>query len=252
MSMTTSTNSYDFVVVGAGTAGSVIASRLTEDPGTRVLLLEAGGATPPPASAAPPVWPTMIGTSVDWGDSTTVQSATGSSVRLVRGRGIGGSPATNGMMFVRGHRASYAAWENVGVKSWGFDDLLHYFKRSETVVGGDPALMVPALSRPNLDFVADALVHQLRIENGRCTGLEYSTSTATSISVAYSGEVMLTAGTIGSAQLLMLSGIDPQAHLRDVGVEGRVGPARRRGKPARPRHGTGGVQIHTADAADPR
>jgi choline dehydrogenase len=280
--MSTSQNSYDFVVVGAGTAGSVIASRLTEDPSARVLLLEAGSATPLPASATPQVWPTMIGTSADWGDSTTVQTATGSAVRLVRGRGIGGSSATNGMMFVRGHRASYAAWENVGAKSWGFDDLLPYFKRSETAVGGDPALrgdsgpmrvaavdplhpviaaglnaavqcgyrrandisgglelgfgptfqniaggkrlsaadayLVPSLTRPNLEFVADAIVQRLRLENGRCTGVEYSIADGTSISVACSGEVVLAAGTIGSAQLLMLSGVGPQAHLRDVGV----------------------------------
>jgi choline dehydrogenase len=281
--MTTPSNVYDFVIVGAGTAGSVLANRLSEDPSARVLLLEAGSATPPPASAIPAVWATLIGTSVDWGDWTTAQSATGSSVRFVRGRGIGGSSAINGLMFVRGHRASYAAWENVGAKSWGFDDLLPYFKRSETVVGGDPtvrgdagpmrvgpidplhpvikagldaaaecgyrraddisgglevgfgpcfqtivdgrrlsaadAYLLPALSRPNLDFVADTMVHRIRIDNGRCTGVEYSTGTGGSISVACSGEVVLAAGTIGSPQLLMLSGIGPQAHLRDVGVE---------------------------------
>lgn len=275
-------NSYDFIVVGAGTAGSVIASRLSEEPAARVLLLEAGSATPLPASAVPPLWPSMIGTSADWGDSTTVQSATGSSIRLVRGRGVGGSSAINAMMFLRGHRASYAAWENVGVTSWGYDDLLPYFKRSETVVGGDPSLrgdsgpmrvaeidplhpviaagldaavqcgyrrandigggleigfgpshqnivegkrlsaadayLLPSLSRPNLEFAADVIVHRLRIENGRCTGAEYSTADGTSISVACSGEVVLTAGTIGSAQLLMLSGVGPQQHLRDVGV----------------------------------
>jgi choline dehydrogenase len=280
---TTSSNTYDFIVVGAGTAGCVIASRLTADPSTRVLLLEAGSATPPPASAHPPLWPTMIGSSADWGESTTVQAATGSAVRLVRGRGIGGSSATNGMIFVRGHRSSYAAWENVGTKSWAFDDLLPYFKRSETAVGGDPALrgnngpmrvatidpphpviaagleaaaqcgyrkandiggglevgfgaayhtilhdkrlsaadayLVPAMGRANLDFVADATVQRLRIENGRCTGIEYSTANAPSISVAHASEVVLTAGTIGSAQLLMLSGIGPLAHLRDVGVD---------------------------------
>jgi choline dehydrogenase len=277
-----SSDAYDFIVIGAGAAGSVIASRLSEDPSTRVLLLEAGSATPPPASAIPQLWPTMIGGPADWGDSTTVQSATGSSVRLVRGRGIGGSSVTNGLMFIRGHRTSYAAWENVGAKSWGYDDLLPYFKRSETAVGGDPALrgdngpmriaevdplhpviaagliaavesgyrrakdisgglevgfgptfqniadgkrlsaadayLSPALTRPNLEFVADATVHRLRIQNGRCTGVEYSAADAKSISVACADEVVLAAGTIGSAELLMLSGVGPQQHLRDVGV----------------------------------
>jgi choline dehydrogenase len=80
------------------------------------------------------------------------------------------------------------------------------------------AYLLPALSRPNLEFVAGATVHRLRIENGRCTGVEYSAAGTTSISVACSGEVVLAAGTIGSAQLLMLSGVGPQQHLRDVGV----------------------------------
>lgn len=273
---------YDVVVVGAGTAGCVLAGRLSEQSGTRVLLLEAGGATAPPESTSPHLWPTMIGGPADWGDSTTVQTATGSAVRIVRGRGVGGSSATNGLMFVRGHRSSYADWGDVGAKNWGYDDLLRYFKRSETAVGGDPALrgdsgplritqtdplhpvavagldaaaqcgyrratdisagceigfgptfnniaggkrqsaadayLSPALCRPNLDVVFDATVHRLRIEHGRCSGVEYSTGDTTVTSVACSGEVLLAAGAIGSPQLLMLSGIGPAQHLRDVGV----------------------------------
>ncbi|OBJ53731.1 GMC family oxidoreductase [Mycobacterium sp. 1423905.2] len=278
--MTTLT--YDFIVVGAGTAGCVLASRLSEDASISVLLLEAGGATPLPASAVPRLWPTMIGSSQDWGDWTTVQSATGLAERLVRGRGVGGSSAINGMMFVRGHRASYAAWERVGAKSWGFDDLLPYFKRSEAAVGGDPALrghngpmrvapidplhpvaaasldaaqecgyrravdvgagleigfgptlnsiadgkrlsaadayLLPAMCRPNLTVVPDAMVHRIRIENGRCTGVEFTVAHNKLMTLTRCGEVVLTAGAIGSPQLLMLSGVGPHVHLRRIGV----------------------------------
>jgi choline dehydrogenase len=275
-------NLYDFIVVGAGTAGCVLASRLSEDADVSVLLLEAGSATPLPASAVPSLWPTLIGSSSDWGDWTVAQSVNGLQARMSRGRGIGGSSAINGMMFVRGHRASYSAWASVGAESWGFHDLLPYFMRSETAVGGDPALrgqngpmevavieplhpvpaaaldaaiecgyrkatdisagnevgfgptfnniiggrrqsaadayLLPALSRPNLRFVSEAMVHRLRIEKGRCTGVEFSTAQEKSVTAAGCGEVLLAAGTIGSAQLLMLSGVGPSAHLRDGGV----------------------------------
>ncbi|MFE2546354.1 GMC oxidoreductase [Actinacidiphila glaucinigra] len=107
---------YDYVVVGAGTAGSVLAARLSEDGGARVLLLEAGGSEVPAEMPVPPAWPRLLGTSSDWGDRTTGQGPTGTPVALARGRGPGGSSAINAMVFTRGHRSSYDAWAAGGAK----------------------------------------------------------------------------------------------------------------------------------------
>ena len=138
--VTSNLASYDFVVVGAGTAGCVAASRLSENSSARVLLLEAGSAQPLEAMALPPAWPTLMQSSASWGDRTVQQRATQTTTGLARGRGLGGSSAINGMIFARGHRSSYDAWAAAGAKGWGFDDLLPYFKRSENTTGRDPAL----------------------------------------------------------------------------------------------------------------
>ncbi|MGW3245755.1 GMC oxidoreductase [Streptomyces sp. NPDC001070] len=89
---------YDYVVVGAGTAGSVLAARLSEDDGARVLLLEAGSSEVPDVMPVPPAWPLLLGTSYNWGERTTEQASTGTSVPLARGRGLGGSSAVNAMV----------------------------------------------------------------------------------------------------------------------------------------------------------
>ena len=131
--------SHDFVVVGAGTAGCVLASRLSEDSGAKVLLLEAGPAYGPQAVSVPPAWPTLIGSEVDWGYATVAQPGLAcSAIPYPRGRMLGGSSSINAMMHLRAHRSTYDDWEAAGATGWGYDHLLPYFRRSESTQGRDP------------------------------------------------------------------------------------------------------------------
>jgi choline dehydrogenase len=274
-------NSHDVIVVGGGTAGSVLAARLTERGGLRVLLIEAGSAAPLPDMAVPPAWPGLTRSAASWGDLTVPQGPAGSVTPLPRGRGLGGGSSINAMLFTRGHHSSYQRWADTGAKTWQFDDLLPYFKRIENAVDRDPALrglggpltvgpaepvnpvlaaaldaaiatgqrrandisggleegfgpvdlnivgghrqsaadayLRPVRDRSNLTVVSDALVHRLVIENGRATGVEYSVGCR--LDSASAAEIVVTAGAIGSAQLLMLSGVGPAEHLQEHGIE---------------------------------
>jgi len=131
-------NGYDYVVVGAGTAGCVLAARLSENPAARILLLEAGGSGPQDLIRRPAAWPRLVGGAADWGSVTTPQADAGPRP-YPRGRVLGGSGAINAMAHLRGHRGVYDAWAASGAPGWSHADLLPYFKRSEHAEGRDPS-----------------------------------------------------------------------------------------------------------------
>ncbi|MGI5502342.1 GMC family oxidoreductase [Lentzea sp. CA-135723] len=272
---------YDYIVLGSGSAGCVLAARLSENPRTRVLLVERGGVMSA-VTGIPAAWPTLFDSAESWPGDTVAQEATGTAVRWPRGRGLGGSSGINGMVFIRGHVSSYDQWAELGAKGWAYDDLLPFFRkaesasRSESALRGDSGPMIvapsspghpiaraglaaaeelgypvaadissgveagfgmpdtnivngerqsamdaylaPALNRENLDVVTDALVHRVIVHEGRAVGVEFSVGTEL-FEVACAEEIVLTAGTIGSAEILLRSGIGPMQQLEDLGIE---------------------------------
>jgi pyridoxine 4-oxidase len=125
--------SFDFVIVGAGTAGCVLAARLSEDPDLQIALIEAGGPAADPAIRDPLQWPRLQGSAIDWAFATVPQPHTaGRTHAWPRGRVIGGSTALNAMAHVRGHPSDFDGWAADGCAGWGYRDLLPYFIRSET------------------------------------------------------------------------------------------------------------------------
>jgi choline dehydrogenase len=279
---------YDYVVVGGGTAGCVLAARLSQDPAVRVVLLEAGASDGPAgmSSPNPAAAISLQGTAVDWAYATTAQPGTDGAVhRWPRGRVLGGSSSINAMMHVRGHRSGYDAWAAQGAAGWDYESLLPFLKRSERTRGRDSrvrgtagpmriedeppasplaqaayqaaveagyaespdgngvqaegvswgetnvvagrrqsaadAYLRPVLSRPNLTVLTGAQARRLLLDGSRCHGVEYAGADGTA-AVHASREVVLSAGVIGSPQLLMLSGIGPAAHLAGLGLEVRA------------------------------
>lgn len=274
---------YDTIIVGAGSAGCVLANRLSADPARRVLLLEAGRAAPL-ASDIPSDWVTMFNTSVDWGYYTEPQEGCrGRRVFWPRGKMIGGSGAINAMIYIRGLPSDYDGWEKAGCPGWGWKDVLPGFIASEgnadfpdhpmhgangpLYVGNapfvDPAELLwleacksaglkhnpdfngaeqegagffqfvikngerfgtgksylrPALERQNLTVQTGVLVTRILIEHGRAIGVEYLENGRPRTALAGS-EVVMSAGAIGTAQQLLLSGVGPADELSAVGVK---------------------------------
>ncbi|KAG7165721.1 Glucose dehydrogenase [FAD quinone]-like 9 [Homarus americanus] len=254
---------YDFVIIGGGSAGGVLASRLSEIGDWQILLLEAGG-TPPPESYVPGFNQLLILGDADWKFYTTKQKNsfngfTDNRIPYPRGKTIGGCSVLNSMFYVRGNRRDFDNWEAMGNPGWGYRDVLRYFKKFEDYRGKvtketasfhgfggpqtienkrwrtkvsdgflkagkqlgyrivDPSDPDQIASRPNLHVVLNAHVTQIVFENKRAVGVRFQ-HRGKSKAVFAKREVILSAGAIGSPQLLMLSGVGPANHLRYHGI----------------------------------
>ncbi|PHQ61487.1 MAG: glucose-methanol-choline oxidoreductase [Sphingobium sp.] len=281
-------DSFDYIVIGSGSAGSLMANRLSADPANRVALIEAG-----PSDRK---WPVNIKTAMpvgnifllphakyNWKQALTGNAAVNNrTINFPRGKLFGGCSAINGGVYIRGQKADYDAWANAGNEGWAYNDVLPAFKAIENYAGPDKpwhgkggeldvqkpkswnpvssaivdaaveaghhrnddfagerqdgfgrydlnqrngtrlssarAFLHPALDRANLTVMSETMVRRILFDRGRAVGLEIEKDGARS-TVSARREIILCAGAINSPQLLMLSGIGPQDHLRDMGIK---------------------------------
>ncbi len=293
---------YDYIVVGAGSAGSVLANRLSASGRHRVLLLEAGRPSHP-WSRVPIGFARLIdNAAANWLYESEPEESTGQrKIPVPRGRLLGGSSSINGMVFVRGQAQDFDTWAQLGNRGWSYRDVLPFFKNMESYEGGDDEFrgrdgplkvtdtdergplydalfeaagevgmernsdyngavqdgismtqatiargrrmstaycyLDPARSRANLEIQTRAYTESLLLEGTRCVGVAYSVAGERREARA-EAEVIVSAGSINSPQLLELSGIGQPELLRERGIE--------------PRHSLPGVGENLRDHYAPR
>ena len=157
----TSHQSFDFIIIGSGAAGAVVANRLSSDPGNRVLVLEAGVRDTNPAIVDPGGFVSLWGTEVDWSLGTAEQPGmAGRSLVINQGKVLGGSTSVNAMMYVRGNRLNYDTWNALGADGWSYKDVLPIFKGLENYAGGESEYHgvggpIPVVDCPDPVMVSD-------------------------------------------------------------------------------------------------
>jgi len=128
---------YDYIIIGAGSAGCVLAGRLSEDPTVKVLLLEAGGKDTAKEIRMPVAFSKLFKGPNDWAYYTEPEGQLGNrSLYWPRGKVLGGSSSLNAMIYIRGHRSDYDQWRDLGNSGWGYSDVLQYFKKAENNQNG--------------------------------------------------------------------------------------------------------------------
>ena len=285
--MITQNTDYDYIIVGAGSAGCVLANRLSKNPKNKVLLLEAGGKDNYIWIHIPVGYLYCMGNPrTDWGFKTSKQKGlNGRQINYPRGRVLGGCSSINGMIYMRGQANDYDAWRDMGNSGWGWDDVLPYFKKSEDYYAGaddyhgtggewrvekqrlsweildayrdaaqeagidkiedfnsgnnegssyfrvnqkngwrwntSKGFLRPVMQRANLTVVTQAQAQRVIFDGKRACGVEVNIkgSTVTYQTHHLHGEVILCAGTIGSPQILELSGIGNPVHLNKAGID---------------------------------